>query len=248
MSIATGVHGMTASRANLRPAVSTRTVSPAQSVPHHIVLSRLQTLPSMLRTMHSKRNARMSAKSAEQGYTLVEMLIVVLLLAVLAGAAVMASEPLRAMALSAAASEIMQAMDFARSEAVRAGSPRLVEIDVNNKVIRVHQLKYSTSTPVVDTANPILHPLDKTAYSATLSGLTFLPISMSVSAGFKYSNGQTLPTLAFTRDGAPCTVVGPDANTVSALSAASMPQITLLSGNVSRGITVEPVSGRVTMQ
>jgi len=83
------------------------------------------------------------------GYSLVEMLIVVGLLALIAAAATPTFQKTDAAALDRAATEVARALRFAHSEAVRTGLPHGVITDQTGQWLKVYRLDDTVSPPVI---------------------------------------------------------------------------------------------------
>ena len=105
-----------------------------------------------------------------RGYTLVEMVVAVAVLAIIAAAAIPLTGPVNENKLDAAAGEVANALRFARTEAIRTGSFRGVDFSVDpvtgKRRIRVFRTDAATPpNPVYD----VYHPLDKKPYDIQLA-------------------------------------------------------------------------------
>jgi len=105
------------------------------------------------------------------GYTLVELMLVVAVLGALALVAVPSSAPGADQRLDAAAQEVIDALRYARVEAMRTGTYHGVDfsVDVASGERRVRVFRTDTAVP----PNPVydvIHPLAKKLYDNRLSG------------------------------------------------------------------------------
>ena len=100
------------------------------------------------------------------GYTLVELLITVTIVAVVAAIAVPASAPGEDKELQLVAAEFAAAMRFARSESIRTGEPHGFQFLTSQYRIRVFRADTSVSpwTWIWD----VYHPVDKQLYDYTV--------------------------------------------------------------------------------
>ncbi len=100
----------------------------------------------------------------ERAFTLFETLIVVLLLAIAAaGVSLFARPGDTELRLEAARSEVAAALRFARSEALRTGEDRAVQIDHGNEEVLVYEPDFSGGPLAVGPL--LLDPLAKHPYS-----------------------------------------------------------------------------------
>ena len=106
-----------------------------------------------------------NAPSSETGYTLVELVITITIIAVIAAIAVPAFSSNSDQRLQEVASEFAAAMRFARAESIRTGQPHGFRFLVNQYRIRVFNADTSGSpwTWIWD----VYHPLDKQLYDYT---------------------------------------------------------------------------------
>jgi prepilin-type N-terminal cleavage/methylation domain-containing protein len=186
------------------------------------------------------------------GYTLVEMVVAVAVLAILAAAAIPLMGPVNENKLDAAASEIANALRFARVEAMRTGSIRGVDFSVDpatgKRRIRVFRTDAATPpNPVYD----VYHPLDKKLYDiqlATGPGTQGATISKAAFVYFRpLFTFVTQDQAAFDASGNP--EYYPDAANFSlTLDVFSPAQIAVSLAGKSRTVSLDTVTGRVTVQ
>jgi general secretion pathway protein H len=171
------------------------------------------------------------------GFTLVEMALAVLVLALVASLAVPRADAVDQPRADAAASEIAQACRFAQSAARDTGGLFAVNIDPAAQVVRVYQLNAQGAE---DTGRPVLHPVDKNTYRVGF-GAGALGATI-VSAAVKYKGMAAGTVLSYGPDGVPA-AIAPDGKLAPLESAG---QITLRHGRVVRQLTIDAATGRVT--
>ena len=178
-------------------------------------------------------------KSRSHGVTLVELLVVVSILGVVALVAIpdfSSSEPAQ---LDLAADEFANAMRFARSEAIRLGSPRGFRQQSTQKRIRVFRPDTVTSpwTPIYD----IHHPLSKQLYDVELDNHPFA-VADSLSHNRTFRGTCNKPgNIYFDSNGTPRCA---DPETVFL----EQFDVILTLGSHSRVVTLHGITGRVTVQ
>ena len=111
--------------------------------------------------------------SRNAGFTLPELMAIVSIMAVLALAATLGSGPERAHHLDRAASEVAEAIRFARSEALRTGDAYGVSFETSAERVRVLRADRGTSPPTL--VYDVPHPLNKHPYAVPLSRTTSRP-------------------------------------------------------------------------
>ena len=174
------------------------------------------------------------------GVSLLEILIVVSILGIVAAVAIPDFSPSTEHKLDLAATEVADAVRFARSEATRTGVPHGVFTQTSQNRIRVFRADTGTTpaTPIYD----VRHPIDKKLYDIDLDaypfagGITFSGASTS----FQGTCNAAAYTI-FDATGAPrCS----DPITVILRSA----DLTLTSGVSTRVVSIHGFTGRVTIQ
>jgi type II secretory pathway pseudopilin PulG len=181
---------------------------------------------------------RRHGKSA--GYTLAEMLIAVTLLAAASAVVVPMLGAPSASRVDLAATELAQALRFARSEAQRTRLPHGVRIDQGTERAQVFRLDTSTTpaTPLFTVRHPIHHGwyvLDFAGDRPT-RGVQITTAVLSFSAACGESRD-----VVFDARGWPFCSQPPTVELVGAT-------IQLGNGSVTRRVVVEAVTGRVVLQ
>jgi len=175
----------------------------------------------------------------QRAYTLVELVLVLVIVAVLASVIVPTLAPGESVKLDLAAAEIADAMRFARIEAVRVGEERGFRQESTAKRIRVFSMNTLTSpaTLVYD----IYHPVDKQIYDRNFGQQPF-SFSGNVNHVPTYRGTCTTPeNVYFDARGIPW-CADPDDVLLESFD------VTLtLQGN-SRVVTLHGINGRVTIQ
>jgi len=171
------------------------------------------------------------------GFTLWEMLIVVLILSIIAAITLPNLATTDAMKLDTATEEVAEAIRFARAEAIRTKIPGGIFTDTTNERIRVYSMP--SFSPTYD----IYHPVDKKLYDIQLKTDAFIDGVNLVSASFIFAGGFSSSNyLGFNTDGYPkYTNFGIDNMLTSGT-------ITLSYKGQQRMISIAPMSGRVTIQ
>ena len=175
----------------------------------------------------------------QRGFSLYELLFVVVIIGLLATVMTPSKSPGESVKLALAASEIADAMRFARSEALRLGVARGVRAQSVEKRVRVFRMDTVTSpaTLVYD----IYHPVDKRIYDRNLGqepfdftgGINQVPVFRGTC--------DSPEDIYFAADGTPW-CADPDDVLVENLV------ITLTLGFETRTVTLQGINGRVTVQ
>ena len=187
-----------------------------------------------------------------QGYTLVEALIAVAILAVLAAAARPLLAPVTESSLDTAAHEVAHALRFARSEAIRTGGYRGVDfsVDPGTGLRRIRVFRTDSAVP----PNPlydVYHPLDKKLYDIHLASAPGTSNAAVTAAAFLYlappSTYATQEWVAFDGTGMP--EYYPAAATYALVTDVANPaQLAVSLSGKTRLVTLHPTTGRVTIQ
>jgi prepilin-type N-terminal cleavage/methylation domain-containing protein len=179
-----------------------------------------------------------------RGYTLLELMIVVIILATIAAIAVPGSVQGSDQKLRLAAAEVAGAIRFARSEAMRTGEGYGVTVDQATQTVTVNRYDLGTA-PVAAVGIPI-NPVTKKPYDynvytkADTRGVT---ISNSQDA-FDFSGFGRRKDLIFDRNGIPKWLAGAGPTT----HLLSDGTVLLSYGNQQLSVRVAPITGRVTEQ
>ncbi len=174
----------------------------------------------------------------EQGFSLVELLIVISILGVVASVAVPDISTSNVSRLELAATEIADAMRFARSESMK-GSPRAFRQLSDQQRIRVYRPDISTSPwgEIYD----VYHPLSKQIYDIKLTSHAFASVDNTSHNRVYRGTCNTSNQIYFDINGTPwCT----DPETVLL----DQFDVTLTSGSNTRIVTLHGITGRVTVQ
>jgi prepilin-type N-terminal cleavage/methylation domain-containing protein len=175
----------------------------------------------------------------QRGFSLYELLFVVVIIGLFAIVMTPSKAPGESVKLALAASEIADAMRFARSEALRSGVARGVRAQSVEKRVRIFRMDTVTSpaTLVYD----VYHPVDKQIYDRKFGQLPFdFTGSMNQAPVFR-GTCDSPEDIYFDADGTPW-CADPDDVLVKSLV------ITLTLGFETRSVTLQGINGRVTVQ
>jgi prepilin-type N-terminal cleavage/methylation domain-containing protein len=185
------------------------------------------------------------AASTSAGYTLIELLAVLVIMGIVATLALPQAEPVAAVRADAAAREVAQAVRFAQAEAQRTGVNYMARCDLAAGTMALTRLDTTVTPPAPDLSVPVLHPIDKKDYRIVFSASQPTTGAAITTCAFTYSDGKTVPQLTFGDDGAPVNLVGPKGPDIKALT--GFGQIVVAAGRVRRTVLVSAPSGRVTI-
>jgi type II secretion system protein H len=178
-------------------------------------------------------------RQRERGYSLPELLAVVIILGVAAAVAIPDISTTNPNKLDLAAEELAQAMRYARSEALRTGEPRGFRQQSSTKRIRV--FRPDTSATPWALVYDIYHPVSKQLYDIDLDTHPFVQVD-SLSHNRVYRGTCNKPgSIYFDSSGIPRCV---DPETVLL----EQFDVTLTLGNHTRVVTLNGITGRVTVQ
>ena len=175
----------------------------------------------------------------EQGYTLVELLIVIIILGIAASVAIPDISTTNPGKIDLAAEEFAQAMSFARSEAIRTGQPHGFSQQSSAKRIRV--FRADTGTSPWSLIYDVYHPLSKHLYDIQLNTHPFaLADNLNRVVSFKGTCNVT-DNIYFDSNGIP-RCADPETILLQQFD------LTFTLGNHTRVVTLHGITGRVTVQ
>lgn len=179
-----------------------------------------------------------------KGFTLLDTMIVVSIMATFAVMALPSFTSNDSYQLDLAKAEIVTAIRFARSEALRSGETYGVDIDRASKQITVYKADLNT-TPVGQ-ESIAYHPINKNSYNYNLDtdfNLVNIDI-INATDPFLFTDSVRRKSLLFDKNGIPIWF-NSNTGTTYQLSSAT---IKLVNGNHERDVFVHPYNGRVTVQ
>lgn len=173
------------------------------------------------------------------GYSLTEILAVVLLLSIAAAVAIpnlSATDPSK---LDLAAQELAEAMRFARAEAIRTGEPHGFRQQSSAKRIRVFRPDTSASpwTPIYD----VLHPISKKLYDIELDDHRFARVDSLSHDRVYRATCNVADHVYFDANGVP-RCLDPETVLLDTF------EVELALGDHVRTLTLDRITGRVTVQ
>lgn len=184
--------------------------------------------------------ARSGATRQQRGYTLLELVAVVSIVAVLAAVALPGFNPSRAEKLDLAASQVADTIRFARSEAIRTGNPVYVEIDESTDRLLIAEADLSGATVVAGAT--LRHPIDKKLLDVILSSAGTTSGVEFTNDPFDYPVGGRQASVVFDAQGLPFRKAA-GVNQLLTLG-----EVDLDLGDLDRTVMVAPITGRVTIQ
>lgn len=171
------------------------------------------------------------------GHTLAELLTVCAVLAIAAAVALPSAQPAVDARADAAAAEVVQALRFARQEAMRSGAYRMLSCDAGKNQLSVYVPDAGGAAAFM-----LKHPLSKMDYTVNLAQAPAGGNMALTGCSFLFADKTTATTLAFDASGNPVRGAGKAADLTQALSSGT---IVVGSGKVTRTVAVD-VTGRVT--
>ncbi len=178
-------------------------------------------------------------RTQQGGYTLLEMLIVVGLLAMIAAIAVPSVTPAEHQKLSLAASTVAAVLRFAREEARRSGVIHGVSVDVLNDQVSVFRLD-ETPNPNVKIFD-VYQPVSKQLYTVQLGASPFGGVALNAIGGQMMGTCNDPENIAFDSNGV-VRCVEPVATRIRNAS------IELALDRLQLTIAIDEYAGRVTIQ
>ncbi len=177
--------------------------------------------------------------AGQRGYTLIELVLVVIIISALASIVLPALAPGQSIKLDLAATEIAAAMRFARVEALRLGVARGFRQESTAKRVRVFSM--DTQTTPATLVYDIYHPVDKQLYDKSFARQPFA-FSGDMSHVPSYRGTCNAPeNIYFDAGGIPW-CADPDDIILERFD------VTLTIGANSRVVTLHGLTGRVTIQ
>ena len=175
------------------------------------------------------------------GHTLAELLTVCAVIAIAAAVALPSAQPVAEARAAAAAGEVVQALRFARQEAMRSGAYRMLRCDATRNEVSVYVPDASGAV-----ATMLTHPLSKMDYTVNLGQAPAGGNIVLTGCSFQCADRTTATTVAFDAGGNPVrgtgAAVGPAQTQAQPLNSGT---VTVGTGNVVRTVAID-ASGRVT--
>jgi len=187
---------------------------------------------------------KLEKKRCLAGFSLVELTIVVMLLAIMAAVVIPDSSPGKQRKLELAANQIAQALRFAQGEALRTGQHHGVTISQVTQRITV--IKWDITTDPVSTELVPYHPVSKQSFEFDAAGL-ILSRGISISNAsdiFLYDGIGRRRSLIFDPMGIPVWVRGSDGSVFRLTNGV----VELSDGNSLIEVAVAPLTGRISIQ
>jgi len=182
-------------------------------------------------------------KQDRSGFTLLELLVVLLLIAIVARVALPTVAPLGSGKTEVAAANIAAALRFARDDAIRNAEERGVRFDRTTGQVTVFKPNLATNPVSIDTL--LYNPLTKMPYDFTIQESEF---TAGVRMGntddlFKYrSNATRQNDIFFDANGMPVFISGTNRYHLESSG------VIVEAGSDTRSIAVTPFTGRVSIQ
>ena len=174
-----------------------------------------------------------------QGFSLIELTIVILILSIVAVVAMPNVSTGDEAKLELASQEVAQAMRFARSESLRIGEPRGFRQQSSPQRIRVFRADMGTSPPTL--VYDVYHPVSKHLYDIELDKHAFAAVG-TISHNRTYRGTCNNPgNVYFDANGTPW-CADPENILLEQFD------ITLSLGAHTRVVTLNGITGRVTVQ
>jgi prepilin-type N-terminal cleavage/methylation domain-containing protein len=142
------------------------------------------------------KNTRMCAvcqTRQQRGFSLIEVLVVVLIVAVLTAIALPAFAPIEDKQIQRGIHQMIQAIEFARAETMRTNKPHGVTVRMTEQDARVYWLDTSGATPVK--VYDIRNPISKSLYSIQYSSAN-LPVAIE-SVFIQYHPARSIPDIEY---------------------------------------------------
>jgi prepilin-type N-terminal cleavage/methylation domain-containing protein len=129
----------------------------------------------------------------QNGFSLIEVLVVVLIVAILTAIALPAFAPIEDKQIKRGIHQMIQAIEFARAETMRTNKPHGVTVRLAEQDARVYWLDTSGATPVK--VYDVRHPISKSIYSINYSTTSF-QVALAL-VNIRYHPNAILPHIEF---------------------------------------------------
>lgn len=176
---------------------------------------------------------------AERGYTLLELVVVVSIVAVMAAVALPSMRPAEDQRLDHAVAWIAESVRFARAEAMRTGNP--VHLEVNETSGRLRVTVADLSGPSAAPGAELRDPISKQPYDFVVSDLPDMRGIDITAKSFDYPSGGRTETVVFDARGLPFTKSSDN------FMRLTQGEIQIALGDRERNVYVAPLTGRVTL-
>lgn len=177
----------------------------------------------------------------ERGFSLLELAIVLVVIVVAASVLLTPSGSRDAQRLESAAQEIVAALRYARTEAMRRGVHVGVNADLTTQRLRLFVYDTAQSTPAEDYS--VMNPVNKRLYTVQMDDGGMRGGVRIASADFYAGSQLVQGSITFDPRGRPMLLK----NHV-AYPGYTWGAIQLAAGNAQRGVLVDPETGRTSLQ
>ena len=180
----------------------------------------------------------------QRGITFIDIMIVVTIISIVSLLAIPSFSPSEKYRLNIASQEIIFAIRFARTEAIRTGQIYAVDVDITTKQVTVYKADLNVNP--VGQEFVAYHPINKNRYDYNFnSDLNLSNIIFENSSDpFLFADSVKRKTLLFDNKGIPFWMDVSTGKSAQLLAAS----IDLSIGDYNQSILVHPYSGRVTVQ
>jgi prepilin-type N-terminal cleavage/methylation domain-containing protein len=173
------------------------------------------------------------------GYTLLEFLIAVAVVGLVAATAIPQLAAPDLQRLDLAAREMANALQYARSEALRTGQPLGVNASTTQNRLRVFRYDLSQPTPVEDYS--VYHPVEKKYYDISFASAPFTSGISITKAEYWSVLTKFTGSVLFGPNGTPILVSG------STVKPYTYGGIEICLGTRKKTVSIEPETGRITI-